>query len=164
MAPRTVVARACPGHTAGSLDRSLPVLLQRAERTREGRLHENSEWRTWHRTSAEPCVHGRRSPSTVLAQSFRATCGHRPRQAFWPFPAQRHHCDWFGCRPRCVRSESGGDNQRGDAPHAGRLFDVRRYTREGGAEERSVKREDDPGGRKICRQTGKRRIREAAEV
>ncbi len=54
VAPGKTLERTQAGSPAGGLHRPLPVLLQGAERTGQGRLHEDSERRPRHRASHEP--------------------------------------------------------------------------------------------------------------
>ena len=76
-------------HSASRFHRSLPLLLQRAKRTRQGRLHEDSQRRPRRRASLEPDLQRRRSRR--------------------PFP-RIASCNWFPPRRRnslvCIRAKA----------------------------------------------------------
>ena len=109
---------------AGRLDRSLPVLLQGAERIGARRFHQDSQRRAGRGASHEPDLLRRRGQRTLQRESFCRARLHNSREIVWTVPAQRNDRRWQRCRPGDFRSQAQAHHQRQDASHARGLLDV----------------------------------------
>ncbi len=76
--------------SAGSFDRSLSLLLQRAKRTGPRRFHQDPERRSRNRASHESHLFRRRCRGTIQREPFCGIGFHHSRQALWSVSAQGH--------------------------------------------------------------------------
>ena len=115
---------------AGGFDRSLSILFRGPKDTRQGRFHQDPQWRPRHRKPLAVDPSSRREPGQTDDESLCRTGLHHTRAHLRNVSAQRR----AGARQRRRHCFLGParrvHHQRQNASHARRLFHVRRFSGE----------------------------------